>query len=186
MLETVGEVGYEGTSVRTVLDRTVLYRQAFYDNFASKEDCYLQAYDAAIKRVEVGICAAAAGENNWTGQLRAGLGALLDFLDTEPDVGRALVVEVHPAGPPALAKRIAALSRACAFLEGARTAAQMNGNQPPRLAPEAIASGIHTVLHSRLAAGESDGFRALLPQLMYVTVLPYFGPEAAKREMGPA
>ncbi|HUB99369.1 MAG TPA: TetR/AcrR family transcriptional regulator [Solirubrobacterales bacterium] len=184
MLEAVGEVGYEGTSVRTVLDRAELYRQAFYDNFSSKEDCYLQAYDAAVKRVEAGIRAAAAGEDSWSGQLRAGLGALLDFLDSEPNVGRGLIVEVHPAGPQALAKREAALAHARGFLDQGRAAATgTNCNEAPRLAPEAIASGIHTVVYSRLATGEDGGFRALLPELMYVAVLPYFGPQAAKREL---
>lgn len=184
MLEAVGEVGYEGTSVRTVLDRTELYRQAFYDNFTSKEDCYLQAYDAAVKRIEAGLRAAAAGEDSWCGQLRAGLGALLDFLDAEPDVGRALFVEVHPAGAPALAQREATLARARGFLDQGRAAASgTNGSEPPRLAPEAIASGIHMVVHSRLAAGADGGFRPLLPELMYVAVLPYFGPQTAQQEL---
>jgi AcrR family transcriptional regulator len=183
MLEAVGEVGYERTSVRTVLGRTKLYRQAFYDHFSSKEDCYLQAYDYAVGRVEAGLRAAAAGERGWTGQLRAGLGALLDFLDTEPDVGRALIVEVHPAGGDALAKRAAALQRAREFLERGRSAASSNGSEAPPIAPEAIASGIHTVVHSRLAAGESKGFRLLLGDLMYIAVLPYFGPEVARAEM---
>lgn len=183
MLEAVGDVGYEGTSVRTVLDRTDLYRQAFYDSFSSKEDCYLQAYDAGVKSLEAVILAAAAGASDWRAQLRAGLGALLEFLDSEPDVGRALVVEVHPAGAEALAKRTAALERARGFLDLGRDGADLNGSGPPQLAPEAIASGIHMVIHSRLAAGNSDGFRALLPELMYVAVLPYFGPEAAKQEM---
>jgi AcrR family transcriptional regulator len=183
MLEAVGEVGYEGTSVRTVLDRAQLYRQAFYDHFSSKEDCYLQAYDYAVARVEAGLRAAAAGEGGWIGQLRAGLGTLLDFLDTEPNVGRALIVEVHPAGGEALAKRAVALQRARDFLDRGRSVASSNGSEPPRLAPEAIASGIHTVVHSRLAAGESDGFRLLLGELMYIAVLPYFGPEAAWAEM---
>lgn len=183
MLEAVGEVGYEGTSVRTVLDRTQLYRQAFYDHFTSKEDCYLQAYDYAVARVEAGLRAAAAGESGWIGQLRAGLGTLLDFLDTEPNVGRALILEVHPAGAEALAKRAAALQRARDFLERGRSLASSNGSEPPRITPEAIASGIHMVVHSRLAAGESDGFRLLLGELMYIAVLPYFGPEAARAEM---
>ena len=82
-----------------------VYRQAFYDNFADKDECYLQAYDVGVERVEALVVAAAAAEADWTGQLRAGLGALLDFLDAEPDIGRALMVEVHAAGPEALAKR---------------------------------------------------------------------------------
>ena len=89
MLEAVGQVGYEGASVRAVLDRTQLYRQAFYDHFASKEDCYLQAFDHALARIEAGLRAAAGGEGDWTGQLRAGLGALLDFLDTSPERKRS-------------------------------------------------------------------------------------------------
>src|SRR5215208_7254323 len=73
MLEAVGAEGYERTSVRTVLDRTGVYRQAFYDNFADKDDCYLQAYDAGVERLEALMAEAASGETSWTGQLRAGL-----------------------------------------------------------------------------------------------------------------
>src|SRR3954451_4559663 len=62
MLEAVGAEGYERTSVRTVLDRTGIYRQAFYDNFSDKDDCFLQAYDAGVERVEALMAAAAAGE----------------------------------------------------------------------------------------------------------------------------
>jgi AcrR family transcriptional regulator len=182
MLEAVGAEGYERTSVRTVLDRTGVYRQAFYDNFADKDDCYLQAYDVGVGRVEALMAEAAAGESGWTGQLRTALGALLDFLDQEPDVGRALVVEVHAAGPEALAKRSAAMARINAFLDRAREEAG-DAEPPPPIAGEGIAAGIHAVIHSRLATGTSDGFRQLLPEFMYFAVLPYFGAEAASAEM---
>ncbi len=182
MLEAVGAEGYEHTSVRTVLDRTGVYRQAFYDNFGDKDDCYLQAYDAGVERVEALLLAAAAEQGNWTGELRAGLGALLDFLDAEPDVGRALVVEVHAAGPEALAKRAAAMKRLTAFLDHARDEAGEQESPPP-IAGEGIAAGIHAVIHSRLATGESGGFRQLLPEFMYFAVLPYFGAELASAEM---
>lgn len=182
MLEAVGADGYENTSVRTVLDRCGLYRQAFYDDFRDKEDCYLQAYDVGLGRVEAKILTAAAGAEDWHGEVRAGLGTLLDFLDTEPDVGRALLVEVHPAGEAALAKRDAAMWRAREVIDRGRLAA-LGAPEPPAIAAEAAASGIHAVLHSRLAAGGRGGFRRLLPEFMYVLVLPYFGPEAAKAEM---
>jgi AcrR family transcriptional regulator len=182
MLEAVGAEGYERTSVRTVLDRTGVYRQAFYDNFADKDECYLHAYDAGLERLEARAAEAAAGEAIWTRQLRAGLGALLDFLDAEPDIGRGLVVEVHAAGPEALAKRAAAMQRAQDFLDRARDLVP-KAEAPPAIAPEGVAAGIHAVIHSRLAAGESDGFRQLLPEFMYFAVLPYFGAEVASAEM---
>ena len=182
MLEAVGSEGYENTSVRTVLDRTGVYRQAFYDNFADKDECYLQAYDVGVERVEALVLAAAAEEEGWTGQLRAGLGALLDFLDAEPDIGRALLVEVHAAGPEALAKRAAAMARINLFLDRAREEAGQ-AESPPPIAGEGIAAGIHAVIHSRLATGSDDGFRQLLPEFMYFAVLPYFGAELASAEM---
>lgn len=182
MLEAVGAEGYEQTSVRTILDRTGVYRQAFYDNFVDKDDCFLQAYDRGVERVEALLIAAAAGEGSWTGELRAGLGALLDFLDAEPDVGRALVVEVHAAGPEALARRTAAMARINTFLERARDVPGET-ESPPAIAGEGVAAGIHAVIHSRLATGSNDGFRQLLPEFMYFAVLPYFGAEAARAEM---
>ena len=182
MLEAVGAEGYEKTSVRTVLDRTGVYRQAFYDNFADKDDCFLQAYDAGVERVEAPLIEAAAGEETWTGRLRTGLGALLDFLDAEPDVGRALIVEVHAAGPEALAKRTAVMERINAFLDRAREEVG-EGESPPPIAGEGIAAGVHAVIHSRLATGADGGFRQLLPEFRYFAVLPYFGAEAANAEM---
>lgn len=182
MLEATGADGYERTSVRTVLDRTGVYRQAFYDNFADKDDCYLQALAAGIERLEALVLAAAAGERTWRGQLRAGLGALLDFLDAEPDYGRGLIVEVHAAGPQALAKRAAAMQRATDFLDRARAGLD-EATAPPSIAPEGIAAGIHAVVHGRLAAGANDGFHELLPEFMYFAVMPYFGAEAANEAM---
>jgi AcrR family transcriptional regulator len=181
MLEAVGEVGYDAASVRTVLGKTGLYRQAFYDNFADKDACYLEAFDFGVERLETVVLTAAASEESWQGRLRAGLGALLDALDEEPDIGRALIVEVHAAGPEALAKRTEAMARVTAFIDLAR--AEAEDESPPPIAPEGIVAGIHAVIHSRLSTAADDGFRQLLPEFMYFAVLPYFGAEVASAEM---
>lgn len=182
MLEVVGAEGYAQASVRSVLDRTGLYRQAFYDNFADKQDCYLQAYDAGIERIEAEIRVAVDGAQGWRAGLRAGLAALLDCLEAEPDVGRALLVEVHAAGPQALAKRDAAVRRVGAYLDKARKGGETEA-LAPAIASEAVAAGIHSVLHARLAARNDGGFKQLLPEFMYIAVLPYYGTEAASAEM---
>lgn len=182
MLEAVGAEGYDATSVRTVLDRTGLYRQAFYDEFADKDACYLAALDLGIRRLEALVAQAAASEESWRAKLRAGLGALLDYLDAAPDVGRGVIVEVHAAGPQALARRAEAMKRITDFIDLARREAD-ESESPPRIAPEGIVAGIHAVVHSRLSTGATDGFRDLLPEFMYFAVLPYFGSEAASAEM---
>jgi AcrR family transcriptional regulator len=182
ILEEVGASGYDATSVRTVLDRTGLYRQAFYDNFGDKDACYQAAFEAGIAQLEALATAAAAGESGWRGKFRAGLGAVLEFVDAEPDIGRALVVEVHAAGPQPLARRAETMKKATDFIDLARHEPE-GLESAPSIASDGIVAGIHAIVHSRLSTRANDGFRELLPEFMYFAVLPYFGAEAARKEM---
>jgi AcrR family transcriptional regulator len=182
MLEAVGNAGYDSASVRMVLDQTGLYRQAFYDEFADKDVCYLEALAYGVAKFEAIAAAAAEPEEGWRAQLRAGLSAVLDTLDTDPAIGRALIVEVHAAGPEALKIRAEAMKRVTDFIDSARhssTAAET----PPPIAAEGIVAGMHAVVHAKLATEDGGGFRELLPDFMYFAVLPYFGAEVAGDEM---
>ncbi len=185
MLEAVGNGGYDSTPLSAVLERAGVHRHAFYASFGSKQECFELAYAQGLERLERTVVGAGRAVPDWRGRLRAGLCALLDFLDAEPTVGRALIVEVHSGGAAAQAERDAALRRAAGFLAEGREAAGALDGAPhaPAIAPEAIASGIHKLLHSRLAAGESSGFAELLPELMFVAVLPYYGADAARAEL---
>jgi AcrR family transcriptional regulator len=180
MLESVGTQGYERTTVEDAIRAAGLYRQAFYDNFDGKEDCYLQALDAGAAWVELAMREAAAGETGWRAQLRGALRGLLRFLDEQPQVGRALLVEVHAAGPQAVSKRTEAMERAAAMVDRARGEGD---DRAPAISAEAVVAGLLAVLHSRLADNRSDGYGRLLPELMYLAVLPYFGPQVAAVEM---
>jgi len=180
MLEAVGTQGYEQVAVQDAITRAGLYRQAFYDNFRDKEDCYLEALDAGSAWVELAMRKAIADEIDWRGQLRGALTGLLGFLDEEPEIGRALLVEVHAAGPRAVSKRTGAMERAAKAVDLAREESE---DEAPAIAAEAVVAGILAVLHSRLAGREEGDFTRLLPELMYLAVLPYFGAEAAAEEM---
>lgn len=180
MLEAVGRQGYEQTTVEDAIADAGLYRQAFYDHFEDKEDCYLQALDAGSAWVELAMREAAAGEATWRGQLRGALMGLLRYLDEQPEIGRALLVEVHSAGPSAVGKRTEAMERAAAMVDLAR---EESDGAAPEISAEAVVAGILAVLHPRLAADRKDDFGRLLPELMYLAVLPYFGPDAATSEL---
>ncbi len=182
MLEVVGSNGYDAASVRMVLDSTGLYRQAFYDEFADKDACFLEAMRFGAAKLEAIAVEAASGEDDWRAQLRAGIGAVLDALEDDPANGMALIVEVHAAGPEALAIRSEAMKRLTDFVDSARRTAT-GAEAPPPIAAEGIVAGMHAVVHAKLAAGEDSGFRQLLPDFMYFAVLPYFGPEVADAEM---
>jgi len=182
MLEAVGRTGYEQTTVQDAIEAAGLYRQAFYDNFTDKEDCYLQALEAGATWAESAMrVAAAAEEPSWRGRMRGSLRGLLGFLDSRPQIGRALLVEVHAAGPRAVEKRTEAMERAAKLIDLAR---EEGGDEAPAISAEAVVAGILAVLHTRLAGEWQDGFELLLPELMYLAVLPYFGAAAAAGELG--
>jgi AcrR family transcriptional regulator len=180
MLKAVGTKGYERATVKDAIDEAGVYRQAFYDSFRDKEDCYLQALDAGSAWIELEMREAAAGLTTWRRQLRGALGGLLGFLDREPEVGRALLVEVHAAGPRAVQRRAEAMERAAAMIDLAR---EESDGDAPAIASEAVVAGIHAVLHSRLSSDQQNGFLRLLPELVYLAVLPYFGADVAAMEM---
>jgi AcrR family transcriptional regulator len=180
MLKAVGTHGYERTTVQDAIAEAGVYRQAFYDSFSDKEDCYLQALDAGSAWVELAMRDAALGQTTWRAQLRGALSGLLRFLDEEPAVGRALLVEVHAAGPRAVTKRTEALTRASLMVDLAR---QESDDSAPAISAEAVVAGILAVLHSRLAADQASGYLRLLPELMYLAVLPFYGADAATAAM---
>jgi AcrR family transcriptional regulator len=180
MLKAVGTHGYERTTVQDAIAEAGVYRQAFYDSFNDKEDCYLQALDAGSAWVELAMRDTADGAVGWRDHLRGALTGLLRFLDEQPAVGRALLVEVHAAGPRAVAKRTEAMARAAAMVDLAR---EESDDQAPAISAEAVVAGILAVLHSRLAGDQAAGYLPLLPELMYLSVLPFFGTEAATAAM---
>jgi len=181
MLEAVGSRGYEQTTVQDAIEAAGLYRQAFYDSFSDKEDCYLQSLDAGASWVESAMQATAKAEGpSWRGQMRGALRGLLRFLDDRPQLGRALLVEVHAAGPRAVERRTRSMERAAELIDLAR---QEGDAGAPAISAEAVVAGILAVLHTRLTREQETGFELLLPELMYLAVLPYFGAGEAAAEL---
>ena len=184
MLEVVGADGYDATSVRTVLDRTGLYRQAFYDNFPDKETCYLEAFDAGVARLEARCSRPRpASRKDGRRRLRAGLAALAGLPRCRtgggPRPDRRCPHRRVRRRLPGAKRRWPGPSTSSTRRGGRWTAKGLHGS-PPRESSR----GSTRVLHLKLATGRDGGFRELLPELMYFAVLPYFGPEAAGSEMG--
>jgi AcrR family transcriptional regulator len=180
MLQAVGTRGYERTSVEDAVEAAGLYRRAFYDSFEDKEACYLEAIEAGLTAIELAMREGAVEQETWRAQLRGALTGLLRFLDEKPTVGRALLVEVHAAGPRAVEKRTEAMERAAVMVDLAR---EESGARAPEISAEAVVAGTLAVLHTRLSSERPTDFTRLLPELMYLAVLPFFGPDVASAEM---
>ena len=157
MAETMAKQGYVRTSVADVLRAAGVSRETFYEQFTSKEDCFMAAYDAAAGLLLAEIPRSGAGPG--AGRLEAferGLGAYLDALAAEPEFARLFLVEVYAAGPEAIARRVKAQER---FVDALSATLDPQGAE--RFALETLVAAIAQMVTSRLAVGDVDGLRAL-------------------------
>ena len=70
---------------------------------ADREDCFLAAFDHAVEELAAVVLPAWEGEGGGMRVIRAGLGALLGFLEREPALRRLVFVEALGAGSRVLA-----------------------------------------------------------------------------------
>jgi AcrR family transcriptional regulator len=178
MIEVVSERGYPETRVVDVIGVAGVSRKTFYELFESKEDCFLETYDALLGNL-IGEARNAFEENAgapWAERIAAALEALLTHLAAHADEARFSIVEVLAAGPKALARRDAALRQFTGFLEAGRSEASM---ELPGITSLAIAGGVNELLYSEILHGAVAHLPSRLPDLVFWVALPFLGPEDA-------
>jgi AcrR family transcriptional regulator len=189
LVQVAGEVGAANVTVAHIVARAGISRRTFYEQFEDREACLLAALDEAVGLASAAVVGAYAGAR-WRERIRAGLAALLGFLDEEPGLGRLCVVEALGAGDAALERRARCVAALIAAVDEARTEIPA-AKQPPPLTAEGVVGAVFSIVHARILARDAAAARgasapplgALLGELMGVVVLPYFGHSAAQREL---
>jgi AcrR family transcriptional regulator len=171
-------------SVARVTGRAGVSRRTFYDLFEDREDCFLAVLDHAVGRAAVAAGDAYASQGRWAERVRAGLCALLGFLDDEPGIRSLVVVDVLGAGTRVLERRARVLDTLKGIVDEGRGEARA-GREPPPMTAEGVVGAVLAVIRARLLDGDGGAqpLTALLNQLMAIVVLPYLGPAAAAREL---
>jgi AcrR family transcriptional regulator len=184
MVRVVAARGYEATTVTDVTEFAGVSESVFRDSFASKEECFLEAYDAVIDVLVAHVASAfeAAEGEPWPERIGAGLRALVELLAAEADIARMAMVEVTAVGDEARARYRSALARFTPFLEEGRSWSRRGGELPPDTARFAI-GGATSMIFDEIRAGRGAELKRLLPNLHFAVLMPYLGAEAAEEEM---
>jgi AcrR family transcriptional regulator len=123
------ELGYANLTVQKVLDRARVSRNAFYREFENLDSCYASAYGREIDLLIdtlLGKC-----DEGWPAGLDGALDMTRAFVLEQPLLARALLVEVHVAGEPALAKKREVWERLSHALDRARRETEPRHSPPP-------------------------------------------------------
>jgi len=182
MVQEISERGAANVSVGHVVGRSGVSRRTFYEIFQDREDCFLAAYDDALKGVAAMVIPAYEAPGSWQVKLRAGLVALLECLEWDRATARLLIAESLAAGPKALQRRHDTIAKIIPVIEQG-TSESKTADPSPALTAEGIVGGVLSVLHARLVEDDPASLLDLTGPLMGMIVLPYLGPAAARKEV---
>lgn len=157
LAEAMQERGYVGTSVAHVIKRAGVSRETFYQLYRDKLDCFLAAFDLVGDVLAGHLTAALEGAGSPLERFDRALAAYLDLMASEPAYARLFLVEVHAAGPEAMAKRAALQERivdAIADLFGVEGA-------EARFACQVVVAAVSSMVTVPLVRGDVDALRAL-------------------------
>src|ERR1700742_1936343 len=180
LAEETMDRGYRAVTVADIVRRAGIARNTFYDNFASKEDCFLATQDYAVDESLARIVEAAAAFETWEERLAAGLGAFLKYVAAEPALARTCIVEALSAGEAAQERYEQSLQAFVPLLQRGRAASPHEEDLPETL-EEAIVGGIFWVIYQRIVQEQTETIEALLPELVDFALTPYIGAESAQR-----
>jgi AcrR family transcriptional regulator len=157
MAEAMAERGYVDTSVADVLRRARVSRQTFYQQFSSKQDCFIAVYEQSAGMILANLEQEAAAPGTPLERFDRTIGAYLDALAAEPAFARVYVVEVYSAGPEALERRAEIQRRFTELM------IQAAGARRPRerFACEMLVAAITMLVTVRLGVNDVAGVKAL-------------------------
>ena len=173
------EKGYRAVTVADIVKRAAIARNTFYENFKSKEDCFLATQEYAMSAALERVVAAAAELDDWPLRVRAGLAAFLEYVAEEPALARTCMVESLTAGPAAV-KYYEESQQAFVSLFQLGRAVSPHGADLPETMEEAIIGGVFWIVYQRLAAAAASTVPELLPGVVEFALTPYLGAGAAR------
>jgi AcrR family transcriptional regulator len=178
--ELVAERGYQKITIELIAKTARVALSTFYEQFSSKEECFLAAFDETVAAAAEIFEELLDPEQSWADQISAAIEIFLEMVAKEPARARLCIVESQAAGGAALARYQAMLEAVAPKLREGRVHNPRAGRLPEGL-EVAIVGGLAWLVHQRLVAGRDEEIKALLPEMLQVTLTPYVGEVEASR-----
>ena len=178
--ELVAERGFQKTTIELIAKTARVALSTFYEHFDNKEECFLAALDESAEAAAAVFAELVDPEQPWPDQIAAGLEVFLEMVVAEPARARLCIVESQAAGGAALARYQAMLESVAPKLREGREFNPRASRLPDGL-EIAIAGGLAWLVHQRLVTDREDDLKALLPEMLQVTLTPYIGEAEAGR-----
>lgn len=179
MIESCAEKAYATTTIADIVGRAGISRTTFYKRFASKRACFDAALASCMAELEAAAAAARARSESPSDAVREAGASMLGLMASKPALAQLVVGDAVSVEPAIVERYRSLLIRA---LEGLWYEA---GDDPggPRAASPALAFGrVQALILNQIAAGRTGQLPALLPEIVYISLLPFAGHAEAMRQ----
>jgi AcrR family transcriptional regulator len=177
--QLVAEQGYHNATLTEAARRAGVDEALVGEFFDDEADGALQALDAWTDRTFTAMAAAfASAPRDGALAVHRALGAMLAQMTAEPAMLHLAVEALEHLGPRAVSRRA---RYAAVFLNA--VAPDVGPDDPippqPRVVSEMLAEGVFGVLRTHVLEGRIAELPAALPEISYLCVAPFFGPQRA-------
>ncbi|GFG73854.1 TetR/AcrR family transcriptional regulator [Mycobacterium botniense] len=101
LANSIGERGYRATTVADIVRHARTSKRTFYDQFSSKEQCFLELLRADTERLADDIRTAVDPEADWHHQIRQAVEAYVHHIEARPAITLSWIRELPSLGAAA-------------------------------------------------------------------------------------
>ncbi|HXF31275.1 MAG TPA: TetR/AcrR family transcriptional regulator [Solirubrobacterales bacterium] len=184
LLDLIFERGYEAIDEQAIARRADTSLEEFYRRFTDRRDCTVKTMELCVRDFEWLVESSYMTGVDWQEGLRACAWAAADYVDEHRQLVWVLTVGLLQAKSEMLrVMREEWLMYGARIIERGRAAAPDPDMVPAGAALNAMGS-IAQLLTHRMQKGEINSSpHEAVPQLLYLSVRPYLGEEAARQEL---
>jgi AcrR family transcriptional regulator len=180
LMELAFRRDYADLRLPVLLDRAGVAEADFGREFGSLEDFYCDLYVLERDRILAEIAAASAPYEAWVDRVRATAYALWRAISVDPRITHFIFVGGRGAGERARLEVEVAMNTIFDLLDEGRR--EPGSKASSRATAESIGGAIWNQIADAVNRGEPMEER-VVAYMMYATVLPYLGTEAAEAEL---
>jgi len=174
--------GYENATVTDIVAAAGVSREVFYEHFRDKQNAFLEAQQHPTQHI-LNTCASAYfSVEDWPERVWNAFAALLHMIAANPAISHLRLIECYAAGPDAI-RRAEDITRSFTIFVEEGYGYRPQARELPRLSSHAIAGAIFEIIQRHAARGDYVGLVRHLPQLTYIALAPFMGPEEAIRRV---
>ena len=174
MIESCAEKTYSGTTIADIVRRASISRTTFYKRFADKRECFDSALEHCIEALRMGAAASHLPSDPPPEAVRKAATAILRLMADRPPLAHLVMGEAVSVEPAITGRYRRILIPALEDL-WASAGEPMHSHSDPRLA----FGRAQVLILDQIAAGKTGDLPSLLPEIVYIALLPFAGHDEA-------